>query len=96
MIWLAATLAVPLVHVGAIVVGRLMRDRLERIAFTSGLAGVLGFPVLAYFAVKSFCIAGMCRHIDNTGLYLAAAVFAVVALLSLGSAAALVVRPSRA
>ena len=96
MIWTMLAALVVVTHVAAIVLGRFTQDRIQRIAFGSGLAGLFSFPVLVYFAIKSFCIAGACRYIDTTGLYLSLAVFALLAVVSLLSAVGLVVRRLRA
>ncbi|MGY1424162.1 hypothetical protein [Lysobacter sp. A289] len=96
MIWTLLAALVVVTHVVAIVLGRPTQDRFQRIAFGSELAGLFSFPVVFYFAIKSFCIAGACRHVDTTGLYLSLAVFALLATVSLLSAAGLVVRRLRA
>jgi hypothetical protein len=96
MIWIAIVACIVLAHLAAIILGRRTEDRLQRTAFASGLVGLFSIPLVLWLAIKSFCIAGMCRHVDNTGLYLSLAALVLLALLSAGSAVALGVRRSRA
>ena len=96
MVWILVAALIALTHLVAIVLGRLTRDWLQRVAFSSGLVGVFSFPAVLYFAVKSFCIAGACRGVDSTGLGLALAAFGLLAVTSLISSAVLLVRRLRA
>ena len=96
MIWIVVLACVALAHLSAIVLGRRTADQLQRTAFISGLVGLFSVPLVGYFAIKSFCIAGACRQADNTGLYFSLGAFVLLALLSAGSALALGVRRSRA
>lgn len=96
MTWIAFVACIVLAHLAAIILGRRTEDRLQRMAFASGLSGLFSVPLVVYFAISSLCIAGMCRHVDNIGLYLSLAVFVLLALVSFGSALALGRRRSRA
>jgi hypothetical protein len=94
IVFLSALIAT--VHLVAIVLGRKTKNRTEKTGFLSGLLGLFSFPVVLYFAIKSFCIAGMCRYTDNAALYVSVFVFVVLALLSAGTVVAMLAKRSRA
>jgi len=49
------------IYVIAVVAGRSTRTIPQKIAFASGILGLLGIPALVIAAVRSFCVAGACR-----------------------------------
>ena len=87
---------VALIHTVAIVLGRKTDTKLRRVAFVSGMAGLASFPVVFYFILKSFCIAGMCRGVDMMASYAAVATFGGLSLMSAGAVVALIVHRARA
>ena len=87
---------VALVHLLAIISGRRTHTRVHRVAFISGLLGLFSFPAVAYFGIKSLCVAGACRHIDSTALHVSVAIFIALALASAISTSVIIARRSRA
>ena len=96
MLFLFCIALVAIFHVGAIVICRKTQSKTEKTGFISGLLGLFSFPVVVYFGIKSFCIAGMCRHMDNTALYVSAFAFVVLAVVSAWTVISLVTKRSRA
>ena len=94
IVFLSALIA--MVHLVAIVLGRRTQNRTEKTGFVSGLLGLFSFPAVLYFGIKSFCIAGMCRHTDNTALYVAVFLFVALALVSAGTLVSMLAKRSRA
>lgn len=88
-------LVVTCIHVLAIVAGRSTGSVPHRIAFASGIFGLLSIPLLLLAVLTSFCIAGGCR--DGTGAAdLAAIAFVAIALVSSVSLVVIGVRRKRA
>ena len=96
MNWLFPTLAALMaVHVAAIVSGRSTASLTHRIAFTSGIVGLLSIPALILAVFKSFCIAGGCSD-RLSGVDVFGAVAAAAAIASVVSTAAIQIRRRRA
>lgn len=96
MNWILVAVFVALTHLLAAILGRTTSDRIQRLAFASGLLGLLSFPAVLYFGIKSLCIAGACRGLDTSWLDVSLAVFGLLAATSLGSSAVLLLRRRRA
>lgn len=96
MIWILVAASIALAHLSAIVLGRSTRDWFQRLAFTSGLLGLFSFPAVLYFAIKSFCVAGACRDVENAWLDLSFVLFGFLAVTSLLSSSVLLMRRLRA
>jgi len=94
LVFLSALIAT--VHLVAIVLGRKTKNRTEKTGFLSGLLGLFSFPAVLYFGIKSFCIAGMCRYIDNTALYVSMFVFVALAIVSTVTVVSMLAKRSRA
>ena len=96
MNWVIPTLiAVAFIHVTAIVFGRPTGSVQHRIAFASGIVGLLSIPALIFAALMSICIAGGCgRGFSPSDLV--AIAFVVIALTSAGSVVAINVHRKRA
>lgn len=92
MAWILVAAFVALIHLSSIVLGRFTRDRLQRLAFSSGLLGLFSFPAVLIFSFKSLCIAGACRSVDGTWLDASLALFVLLAVMSLLSSSALLAR----
>ena len=90
-----ALIAVTVVHIMAIVFGRTNGSVPQRIAFVSGIAGLLSIPAVIVAGLLSFCVAGGCRSGFSTADLFAFA-FVAIALLSFGSLIALGTRGRRA
>jgi len=96
MNWVFPTLiTVAFIHVAAIVFGRPTGSVQHRIAFASGIAGLLSIPVFIVVGLMSMCIAGGCSN-GFKASDLVAIAFAAIALTSLGSLVAIGTHRKRA
>ena len=96
MNWLFPTLAaLMVVHIAAIVSGRSTASLVHRIAFTSGIVGLVSIPTLILAAFKSICIAGGCND-RLSGTDILGAVVVAAAIASLLSTAVIYIRRTRA
>jgi len=88
-------IVVALIHVLAIVIGRPTGSLQHRVAFVSGIFGLISIPLVILAGLMSFCVAGGCSN-DISAADLVAIAFVVIALTSLGSLLAIGVRRKRA
>ena len=86
---------VAVIHTIAIVSGRSLVNIEHRVAFGSGILGLLSIPLVVILGLASFCIAGGCSHEFDTA-DLAAVAFVVLALASAISLVLIRVRRTRA
>jgi hypothetical protein len=88
MNWIFPALAiVAIIHVTAIVLGRPLGTQVRRIAFGSGILGLLSISLMISLEIMSFCIGGDCRK----GVGVADIADVVVAILALSSLTSLMV-----
>jgi hypothetical protein len=84
MNWALPTLAaVAALHVIAVVIGRPTGSLRNRIAFASGILGLLSIPLVIVIGLMSLCIAGGCGHGGIGAIEITAIVFVLIALSSL-------------
>ena len=89
-------IAVASVHTIAIVAGRATTTAVHKTALTSGILGLLSFPVAIWVGLKSICIAGACAGQGLTAADYSETAFVVLALISLASIGVLAARRARA
>ncbi len=92
---LTSLITVTCVHVAAIVLGRSSGSLPHKIAFFSGILGLLSIPVLMIAGLKSLCIAGGCGD-GASPADIAGVAFIAIALCSLISLLFVWVRRKRA
>ncbi len=92
---LPAILAVATLHILAIVAGRSTSTLPHRIAFASGILGLLSIPAVFVAGLLSLCIAGGCADGFSSADFFGIA-FLVIASSSLISLAVIAVRRPRA